>query len=168
MQKLKKKISFFRKKISANFNDYKRFEEYGSRFFERNNGLGDIENWGIFVSKTLKYLQFFYRSPYYRYLKGFVKKKFEKNRKKKKLHICKNKIKISFFRKKISANLNDYKRFEESGSRFFERNNRTPKAQDFTAAVMALFLPFTPRPSSPYPPRKYALRNHPDKSLYPL
>ncbi|KAL4562852.1 hypothetical protein LXL04_026883 [Taraxacum kok-saghyz] len=41
-----KKIAFFSKKISANFNDSKRFEESRSRFFERNNGLGDIGNWG--------------------------------------------------------------------------------------------------------------------------
>ncbi|KAL4582988.1 hypothetical protein LXL04_007552 [Taraxacum kok-saghyz] len=39
MQKLKKNISFFSKKISANFNDSKRFEDSRSRFFERNNGL---------------------------------------------------------------------------------------------------------------------------------
>ncbi|KAL4566347.1 hypothetical protein LXL04_030461 [Taraxacum kok-saghyz] len=32
--------------LKANFNYYERFEESRSRFFERNNGLGDIGNWG--------------------------------------------------------------------------------------------------------------------------
>ncbi|KAL4574396.1 hypothetical protein LXL04_021225 [Taraxacum kok-saghyz] len=41
-----KKISFFRKKILANCNHFKRFGGSRSRFFERNNGLGDIGNWG--------------------------------------------------------------------------------------------------------------------------
>ncbi|KAL4571646.1 hypothetical protein LXL04_018409 [Taraxacum kok-saghyz] len=45
MQKLKK-ISFFRKFFSANFIHSKRFGGFRSRFFERNNGLGDIGNWG--------------------------------------------------------------------------------------------------------------------------
>ncbi|KAL4573547.1 hypothetical protein LXL04_020357 [Taraxacum kok-saghyz] len=40
------KIIFFRKFFSANYNDYKRFEGSQSRVFERNNGLGDIGNWG--------------------------------------------------------------------------------------------------------------------------
>ncbi|KAL4574217.1 hypothetical protein LXL04_021043 [Taraxacum kok-saghyz] len=71
------------------------------------------------------------RSIYNTYLKGFVKKNLKKNAKKK-LHICKNKKKvahmqklkkISFFSKFFSANFNDSKRFEESRSRFFERNN---------------------------------------------
>ncbi|KAL4560603.1 hypothetical protein LXL04_032756 [Taraxacum kok-saghyz] len=32
--------------LKANFNYYERFGESRSRFFERNNGLGDIGNWG--------------------------------------------------------------------------------------------------------------------------
>ncbi|KAL4567984.1 hypothetical protein LXL04_023583 [Taraxacum kok-saghyz] len=44
--KIKKKYRFFRKKFSANFNNYERFEGSRSRFYERNNGLGDIGNWG--------------------------------------------------------------------------------------------------------------------------
>ncbi|KAL4573618.1 hypothetical protein LXL04_020431 [Taraxacum kok-saghyz] len=31
---------------NPNFNHYERFGGYRSRFFERNNGLGDIRNWG--------------------------------------------------------------------------------------------------------------------------
>ncbi|KAL4584236.1 hypothetical protein LXL04_008830 [Taraxacum kok-saghyz] len=47
MQKLKKKVAHMQKlKKNPNFNDSKRFEESRSRFFERNNGLGDIGNWG--------------------------------------------------------------------------------------------------------------------------
>ncbi|KAL4569247.1 hypothetical protein LXL04_024883 [Taraxacum kok-saghyz] len=42
---IKKKYRFFGKKNSANFNHYKRFGGSRSRFFERNNGLGDIGNW---------------------------------------------------------------------------------------------------------------------------
>ncbi|KAL4587065.1 hypothetical protein LXL04_011715 [Taraxacum kok-saghyz] len=41
-----KKISFFRNFFSANCNHYERFGGSRSRFFERNNGLGDIGNWG--------------------------------------------------------------------------------------------------------------------------
>ncbi|KAL4580426.1 hypothetical protein LXL04_016618 [Taraxacum kok-saghyz] len=41
--KIKKNIIFF---FLANWNDYERFGESRSRFFERNNGLEDIGNWG--------------------------------------------------------------------------------------------------------------------------
>ncbi|KAL4555700.1 hypothetical protein LXL04_038328 [Taraxacum kok-saghyz] len=41
-----KKISFFRNFFSANCTHFKRFGGSRSRFFERNNGLGDIGNWG--------------------------------------------------------------------------------------------------------------------------
>ncbi|KAL4583125.1 hypothetical protein LXL04_007689 [Taraxacum kok-saghyz] len=40
--KIKNKISFLRKNNSANYNDYERFGGSRRRFFERNNGLGDI------------------------------------------------------------------------------------------------------------------------------
>uniref|UniRef100_A0A7C9D5Z2 Uncharacterized protein n=1 Tax=Opuntia streptacantha TaxID=393608 RepID=A0A7C9D5Z2_OPUST len=36
-----------------------------------------------------------------------------------------------------------------------------PTAHDLAAAKIALDTPFIPRPSSLYPPRKYAPRNHP-------
>ncbi|KAL4578197.1 hypothetical protein LXL04_014317 [Taraxacum kok-saghyz] len=71
-----------------------------------------------FVSKTLKYLKLFYRSPHNRYLKLHICKK-----KQKKLHIYKNLKKnriCGFF---FSANYIDYERFGGSQSRFFERNN---------------------------------------------
>ena len=69
-------------------------------------------------------MKFFYTSLYNTYLKGFVKKNLKKNAKKKKVaYIQKLKKKISFFSKFFIANFNDSKRFEESRSRFFERNN---------------------------------------------
>ncbi|KAL4563095.1 hypothetical protein LXL04_027127 [Taraxacum kok-saghyz] len=37
--------SLYNTYLKANFNDSKRFEESRSRFFERNNSLGDIGNW---------------------------------------------------------------------------------------------------------------------------
>ncbi|KAL4577400.1 hypothetical protein LXL04_013509 [Taraxacum kok-saghyz] len=38
--------SLYNTYLKTNFNDSKRFEESRNRFFERNNGLGDIGNWG--------------------------------------------------------------------------------------------------------------------------
>ncbi|KAL4562373.1 hypothetical protein LXL04_034575 [Taraxacum kok-saghyz] len=38
--------SLYNTYLKANFNYYERFGESRSRFFERNNGLGDIGNWG--------------------------------------------------------------------------------------------------------------------------
>ncbi|KAL4560279.1 hypothetical protein LXL04_032429 [Taraxacum kok-saghyz] len=75
--KIKKKYRFFSKKISANFNDSKRFEESRSRFFEMNNGLGDIGNWGSSRSKSFEnsYIPENPRTPkpslYNTYLKRF-------------------------------------------------------------------------------------------------
>ncbi|KAL4562986.1 hypothetical protein LXL04_027017 [Taraxacum kok-saghyz] len=81
----------------------------------------------FFFSKTLHMGKFFF----FAYMHGFVKKKFEKKRKKKVAYMQKKKKKvaymqqkkISFFSKFFSANFNYYERFGESRSRFFERNN---------------------------------------------
>ncbi|KAL4571877.1 hypothetical protein LXL04_018644 [Taraxacum kok-saghyz] len=69
------------------------------------------------------FLKFVYRSLYTTYLKGFVKKNLKKNAKKKNCIYAKVEKKISFFRKKFSANFIHSKRFGGFRSRFFERNN---------------------------------------------
>ncbi|KAL4587018.1 hypothetical protein LXL04_011667 [Taraxacum kok-saghyz] len=48
---------------SANWNDYERFGGSRSRFFERNNGLGDIENWRSSRSGSMDRKEFRFSKP---------------------------------------------------------------------------------------------------------
>ncbi|KAL4583473.1 hypothetical protein LXL04_008046 [Taraxacum kok-saghyz] len=86
--------SLYNTYLKANFINYERFGGLRSRFFERNNGLGDIENWG---SSRSRYFENSYIPENPRTLKPLT---FSKNR----LRGAKNRSNISpvakfFFRK---------------------------------------------------------------------
>ncbi|KAL4568736.1 hypothetical protein LXL04_024351 [Taraxacum kok-saghyz] len=81
------------------------------------------------------------------------------------LHICTQKKvahmqklkKISFFRKKISANCNDYERFGGSRSRFFDRNNESRSFENS-------YIPENPRTPKPLTFSKNRLRGAKNRS----